>query len=153
MITLLLSIVQIVRRFYWWLVRPTTRGVRAIVVNQVGEVLLVRHTYQEGWFLPGGKNRKHENDEDALCRELREELGIGVTSTPKKLGEYINTYEYKKDTIVVFVVDAFTQKNIKHFEVEKHNFFKPGVLPERTSPGTQRRIEEWIGKRTINNKW
>jgi 8-oxo-dGTP pyrophosphatase MutT (NUDIX family) len=153
MIRLLLPIVQKIRRLYWWLVRPITGGVRAIVVNQQGEVLLVRHTYQEGWFLPGGKTHRNEDDKDALRRELREELGIKDISISQELGKYENTYEYKKDTIVVFVVDVFTQSDKRHFEVERHDFFKPEMLPEQTSPGTRRRIEEWLGKRTINNQW
>jgi 8-oxo-dGTP pyrophosphatase MutT (NUDIX family) len=153
MLRFLLPIVQKLRRFYWWLIRPVTRGVRAIVVNQNGEILLVAHTYQEGWFLPGGKVGRKENDENALHRELSEELGIQITTTPRQLGEYENTYEYKKDTVVVFVVDSFTQVSKKHFEVERHSFFKPEMLPEKTSPGTRRRIEEWLGKKQINNQW
>lgn len=153
MIKFLLPIVQRLRRFYWWLVRPTTRGVRAIIVNQNGEVLLVQHTYQAGWFLPGGKNHWNEGDKDTLRRELREELGIQDISIARKLGEYENTHEYKKDTVVVFVVDSFTEENKKHFEVEKHQFFKPEMLPKKTSPGTRRRIEEWLGEKPINNQW
>ena len=153
MIKFLLPIVQKFRRFYWRIVRPVTRGVRAIVVNQNEEILLVAHTYQEGWFLPGGKVGGKENDENALRRELSEELGIQITATPRQFGEYENIYEYKKDTIVVCVVDSFTQVSKKHFEVEKHGFFKPEMLPEKTSPGTRRRIEEWLGKRQTNNQW
>lgn len=153
MIRFLLPIVQRLRRFYWWLVRPVTRGVRAIVVNQNGEIFLVTHTYQEGWFLPGGKNGKRESDENALRRELYDELGIQITSTPRRLGEYKNTYEYKKDTVVVFVVNSFSQETRRHFEVERYDFFKPEMLPKGTSPGTRRRIEEWLGKRQINDQW
>jgi len=153
MVRFLLPIVQSLRRLYWRLVRPVTRGVRAIVVSQDEKILLVKHTYQEGWFLPGGKVGRSEDDENALRRELYEELGIQLTATPRKLGEYENTYEYKKDTIAVFVVGSFTQGEKKHFEVERHSFFKPEMLPEKTSPGTRRRIEEWLGKRQTNNQW
>lgn len=153
MIRLLLPIAQRFRRFYWWLVRPTTRGVRAIIVNESNEILLVRHTYQEGWFLPGGKTDKNEDDEVSLTRELREELGIQDISISQKLGEYESTYEYKKDHIVVFVIDQFTQRDKKHFELKEYGFFHPEMLPEEISPGTRKRIEEWLGKRTINNQW
>ena len=88
-----------------------------------------------------------------MRRELHEEVGIKITSKLKRLGEYVNSHEYKKDTVLVFVVDAFTQEDTKHFEVEKQEFFRPELLPERTSPGTHRRIEEWLGKRTVNTQW
>lgn len=153
MIKQLLKIAQLLRRLYWWLARPETLGVRAILVNRDGKILLVWHKYQEGWFLPGGKISGGENYEDALRRELREELGVELISRPEKLGEYANTYEYKKDTIVVFVVRGFKQEPKKHFEIEEQKLFSPQGLPERVSPGTRRRIEEWIGQRTVNNQW
>lgn len=149
----LLKIVQPLRRFYWWLVRPETRGVRAILVNTEGNILLVWHTYQGGWFLPGGKISGHESDQDALRRELREELGVETFVCFEKLGEYTNSYEYKKDTIAVFVLKNFTQTRKKHFEIEEQQFFDPQNLPEGVTPGTRKRIEEWLGKRTKTNEW
>lgn len=149
----LLKIAQLLRRLYWWIARPETRGVRAILTDTDGNILLVQHKYQEGWFLPGGKVSRHESDEDALRRELREELGIETVSNIKKLGEYTNTYEYKKDIIVVFVVRGFSQKPKKHFEIEDQQTFNPQNLPEGVSPGTRRRIEEWLGHRTKTNQW
>lgn len=153
MIKQILKIIQPIRQFYWWLVRPETRGVRAILVNQDRKILLVRHKYQEGWFLPGGQVSRKESDEDALRRELLEELGVETKSRFEELGVYINTYEYKKDTIVVFVVNDFTCNPKTHFEIEEQKLFDPKMLPKEISPGTFRRIEEWLGKRNINHKW
>ncbi len=153
MIKRLLKIAQWLRRLYWWLARPETRGVRAILVNRDGKIILVRHKYQEGWFLPGGKVSRREKDENCLQRELREELGVKTISRLEKLGEYTSTYEYKKDTIVVFVVRDFIQESKTHFEIEEQQLFDPKMLPEKVSPGTRRRIEEWLGQRTINNQW
>lgn len=150
---LLLKTAQTLRRLYWRLVQPETRGVRALMVNKDARVLLVQHRYETGWFLPGGKVRRNENDQDALCRELQEELDIGELSQVSKLGEYLSTYEYKKDTIAVFVVRSFTQQPKQHFEIAAQGFFDPRALPQDTSPGTRRRIAEWLGERTINSQW
>lgn len=149
----LMSVALKLRRLYWWFVRPVTRGVRAILVNEQGKILLVRHTYGEGWFLPGGKTGRNEKDEDALKRELREELGIHSISKIQKFGEYENTQEYKKDTVVIFVIQSFTMDKKHHFEIDASNFFDPLTLPKGTSPGTKRRIEEWLGQRKIESTW
>jgi 8-oxo-dGTP pyrophosphatase MutT (NUDIX family) len=149
----LLQLALSVHRFYWWLVRPVTRGVRAILVNQDGQVLLLRHKYGKGWLLPGGRVRKHESYETALRRELREELGVTELELGEKLGEYQNEQEYKRDTIVVFVSRSFTLAPKCHFEIETWGFLDPRELPDGTSPGTRRRIEEWLGERTTDSNW
>ncbi|TSC85224.1 MAG: NUDIX hydrolase [Parcubacteria group bacterium Gr01-1014_17] len=153
MTKILLKLIHAVRRFYWRCAKPITRGVRTIIVGDDGKVLLVKHQYENGWFLPGGKVRKRESDEHALHRELSEELGISDIAQITRLGEYMNTYEYKKDTIIVFVVRSFIQKPKKHFEIAEQQFFYPRALPESASPGTRRRIEEWLGQRDVNSQW
>lgn len=54
-------------------------GVGGLVVNQSGEILMVRHTYGEfngQWLLPGGHPEVDETLEDAVKREVWEETGI-----------------------------------------------------------------------------
>lgn len=153
MLRLLVRFAQLLRKYYWWLRRPTTRGVRAILVNRDGTVLLVRHTYQDGWFLPGGKAGRTEPAVEALQRELREEVGVTSATPSSTLGEYFNASEYKKDVITVFVVRSFESSPTKHFEIAEHRFFSPTALPPATSPGTRRRIEEWQGTRDISTNW
>lgn len=151
---LLLRIAHSVRRLYWKIARPKTRGVRAIIVNKEGEILLVRHTYEDGWFLPGGKVRRKEGEENGLRRELYEELGIHIEGALRKLGEYDNTREYKHDTIAVFVVDSFIENpQGTSFEIGDRSFFNPRSLPDTTSPGTRRRIMEWLDPRNIDSRW
>ncbi len=66
-----------------WLARftsPSYRvGASAALLNESGELLLVRHTYRYGWGLPGGSVARRENPADAISRELHEELGVDVT--------------------------------------------------------------------------
>lgn len=52
-------------------------GVAAVIFDRDGRVLLVRHSYgQRGWELPGGGRQPKESLEQAVLRELREELGV-----------------------------------------------------------------------------
>lgn len=91
-------------RLYWRVVKPQTYGVRALIVNQRGECLLVRHTYgnQQLWNIPGGGySPKRESALAAIKREVREELGIDITEFTF-LGTYETSGEGKKDSVSLF---------------------------------------------------
>ncbi len=68
------------------LTRGLTLGVRVMVQNPQGHILLVRHTYSPGWLLPGGGVERGELAEEAAAREVLEETGVSVTQ-PLKLFE------------------------------------------------------------------
>lgn len=151
-IKLILKPVMLMRRIYWKLFRPLTTGVRAIAVKD-NEILLVKHNYGNEWLLPGGKMRKGEHFLDALQRELSEEIGLTSFESVKLLGIYANFYEGKSDYISVFVISNFTLIENKHFEIDKIKFFKLDELPDKTSPGTRRRIKEFLETSKLNYKW
>ncbi len=49
--------------------------VAAVMIRQ-GKLLVMQDTESPYWYLPGGRVQLQERAEDALLRELREELGI-----------------------------------------------------------------------------
>jgi 8-oxo-dGTP diphosphatase len=63
-------------RVYGFIFRPRMRGVLCFVECE-GKVLLVRHSYgSDEWHLPGGNRSDDESPEEAIRRELMEEVGI-----------------------------------------------------------------------------
>jgi 8-oxo-dGTP pyrophosphatase MutT (NUDIX family) len=44
---------NLARTVFWWITRPVIVGVRVILARD-GQILLVRHTYEDLWFMPGG---------------------------------------------------------------------------------------------------
>ena len=52
-------------------------GVCALALDEQGRLLVAHHTYRKyPWGLPGGLIGRGEHPEEALARELREELGV-----------------------------------------------------------------------------
>lgn len=77
-------------RVWWFVRRPHTSGVK-LVVWRDDDVLFVRHSYGDTsvWELPGGGRRRGESPERAASRELREELGLDVTSWTR-VGSFVS---------------------------------------------------------------
>jgi 8-oxo-dGTP pyrophosphatase MutT (NUDIX family) len=130
-----------INRLRWRVTRPVTVGVRLILL-QDQTVLLVKHTYQPHWYLPGGGVKRSETLKEAAQREASEELGAELGELDL-FGVYTNFYEYKNDHVIVFSCNDFTLTGKTDHEIERFDFFKLNDLPEDTSPGSQRRIQEY----------
>src|SRR5690348_6071379 len=67
-----------------WFIRTTntrfTATTGAIIFNDAGEVLLLKHFFRagSGWGLPGGFLKAGEQPLEALRRELNEEIGLEI---------------------------------------------------------------------------
>ena len=74
------------------------------------EVLVAQRppgSWQAGrWEFPGGKVEPQESDEDALRRELREELGIDV-ALAASVGLFTHSYPDRTVAISLWVVSDF----------------------------------------------
>ncbi len=144
---------------HWWMSTfgPRTLGVRGVVTDDEGRVLLVRHTYGlPSWYLPGGGVRRRERLVDALLREMREEAGIEVVAGAEGLrvfGVYSDLDRGRSDHVTVFVADEWRQRASAHREIDRCQFFHPDALPEETSPATRRRIDEFVGRAPVSHDW
>ncbi len=128
-------------RIYCFLFQPVTLGVRVMLIRN-RQVLLVRHTYQEGWFLPGGGIKRGESFEQAARREATEEVGAEMMDI-RFIGLYSCFTEWKSDHNVLFLSQDFTASHRHDAEIAESRFFPLEALPETLWPGHRRRLEEY----------
>jgi ADP-ribose pyrophosphatase YjhB (NUDIX family) len=142
------QVVAKIVRAAWRVTKPRTIGVRAILLDQNDRIALVRHTYTDHWYLPGGGVKKGESTKAAIIRELSEEVAIENPSVERVLGVYHSKRESKDDHLVIFVARTASPPNecLKRadlMEIEEAQWFELDGLPASTSPATVRRIAEY----------
>ena len=131
---------------------PTVLGVAALVLDEEGRVLLVRHRYTPGWRLPGGGVERGEPPEDAILRELGEEVGLSggrasfVSLHSRKAG-------WATNVVALYRVDASRLDFRPNLEIREICFADPGHPPEGATPATLRRLSEYLGRAQPSHHW
>jgi ADP-ribose pyrophosphatase YjhB (NUDIX family) len=140
---------------YWRFSRGATLGARAVVIDGQGRIFLVKHSYVDGWHLPGGGVETGETVHGALARELSEEGNIRMTGTPRLHGVFFNKVASRRDHVALFVVRDYVQDGSPrpNREIIAHGFFAPNALPDDTGRGTRARIAEVLGGVAVSELW
>lgn len=116
---------------YWFFVRPKTRGVKCVVIHD-GKVLMIKNSYGgwKKWMFPGGGIDRDETPEQAVEREVFEEVGVKVLNV-HRIGEYSSTKEFKRDTVIVFACDSECEEvRIDPQEIAEAKWFLLQSLPD-----------------------
>lgn len=125
--------------------RGMTLGARVAVIDGDGKFLLVKHTYQPGWILPGGGVERGETCLDAALREVREEAAIIPRGALEIHGVFSNHRDFPGDHLVVYILRAFERGPFKpNHEIADAQFFSWEGLPKSTTDGSRRRIGEIV---------
>lgn len=139
---------------FFRLTRSLTLGVRGIVSDDEGRVLLIRHTYTPGWHFPGGGVEKNETAEYALERELIEEAGIQMHERPRLFGVYSNQTLFPSDHVLVYLVDKWSQiEATSRGEIAETGFFRLDDLPYGITSGTKTRLDEAFHGQARSEHW
>ncbi len=127
----LINFILFFLRLYWFIVRPSVRGVKVLLECE-GKILLVKHNYGHSlWTIPGGGLKRGELSEIGAIREVYEELGVTLYRVVY-LGQYETNYEYKKTTVDCFraSIPKEVQIKIDNFEIDKYAWFSIDSIPE-----------------------
>ena len=115
-----------------WAVRFTqqrfTVTVGAVISDEAGRVLLLHHRFRpgSGWGMPGGFIELGEQPEEALRRELREEVGLELQQV-----ELFATRAFKRPNQIeiVFRGRALGTTDQLSFEIKRVAWFHLHELP------------------------
>lgn len=140
-IRLAMNAAQRVRMGFWRITRPRAFGVHALVYDKAGRLFLVRHSYAKGWRLPGGGVKRGETAEQAVLRELREEIGLRRYGAMREALVLEHRPEYRRGLSTFFVVEDAAIDFSPSLEIEEVSAFHSGELPEGTTELTRRVIE------------
>ena len=134
--------------------RGLTLGTRTAVFDGKNRVLLVQHSYGPGWLLPGGGVERGETIFHSATREIREEAGIIAEEDPVLKGFCLNDGQFPGDHVAILILHKFARQPWKPtLEISHAEFFSLDRLPDGTTGGTRRRLDEIITNREIAHHW
>ena len=124
-----------------------TVGVTGVVFNERGEILLLEHVFRgrHPWGLPGGWVGRHERPQDALRRELMEEVGLSVRVGPPLL---VDLDELPGHLETAFLCEVEGDVGSLSNEILAARWVSPDALPEGL-----KRLEREIVDRAISAKY
>lgn len=134
-------------------VSPVAFGVSAIVDDDEGRVLLVRHSYQPGWHLPGGGVGAREPPAEAILRELQEEVGLLESAPPELVAIFTRGLGWVTNVIALYRVKNARIQFKPNAEIREIAWADPRALPEGTVRGARRRLAEWTDKTAPEPYW
>jgi len=117
-------------RAWWHVRRPYHEG--ALVAIRVGEALLfLKSSYRTEWGFPGGSIQRGETPEAAARREMREEIGLAVSSPLHSAGNVYGIWDGRRDRVHFFELqlDRLPELRLDNREIVAARLASPDELP------------------------
>jgi 8-oxo-dGTP pyrophosphatase MutT (NUDIX family) len=147
-----MKIYRLVKNIIFSLFGQRTIGARILLIKD-NKILLVKHTYQNGWYTIGGAVERGESPLNAIHRELKEEVGVTLKNPPTLFSIYYSRFEKRDDYIVLYIGNDYTQEDVNSNEILDKRWFDLDNLPVDVTPATKRRIDEYCFQKAASDIW
>jgi ADP-ribose pyrophosphatase YjhB (NUDIX family) len=128
-------------------------GVSVAVVNDAGQLLMIRRTDNDQWAIPGGAQEVGESPLDAARREVYEETGIsceitglvGIFSSPRNVVKFTSNGETRQEFSILLTANAASGDVTTSPESREVAWFdRENVLSLPMTPAQRRRILQFL---------
>ena len=112
----------------------------AVITDRAGRVLLLQHRFRagSGWGIPGGFLKFGEQPEDALRRELREEIALEIREL--RIAFVRSLQRYNQVEIIV-CCSTENQPHLQNHEISQAAWFVPDAFPPELSDDQRELIQ------------
>jgi ADP-ribose pyrophosphatase YjhB (NUDIX family) len=131
-------------------------SVNVVVVNDAGEILMIRRTDNDNWAVPGGAIDLGESVAQAAARETREESGIeceisgivGIYSDPKHVLLYTSNGEVRQEFSIVLTARPLSGQPTPSSESSEVRWVPVSEVREYTMDRSMRiRIDDYLARK------
>ena len=131
-------------------------SVNVVVVNDAGEILMIRRTDNDNWAIPGGAIDLGESVAQAAVRETREESGIecaitgivGIYSDPKHVILYTSNGEARQEFSIVLTARPLSGQPTPSSESSEVRWVSaPEALNYMMDRSMRMRIDDYLDRR------
>lgn len=128
-------------------------SVNVVVVNDAGEILMIRRSDNDNWAIPGGAIDLGESVAQAAVRETHEESGIeceitgvvGIYSDPKHVILYTSNGEVRQEFSIVLTARPVSGQLTPSSESSEVRWVPVSVVREYTMDRSMRiRIDDYL---------
>jgi len=127
---------------------PRKRAIAQMLVrDEQGRVLLCALTYKRDWDLPGGVVEVGESPQEAVSREVAEELALDIKAGPLVLTDWLPPWSGWDDALCLVFDGGVSSPGVledavlEEREIRSVQFCTMDVVRERCADFTARRIE------------
>ena len=127
---------------------PRKRAIAQMLVHDPGDrVLLCQLTYKNDWDLPGGVVEVHESPQQAVSRELKEELALDIKAGSLLLTDWLPSWGGWDDAVCLVFDGGMHESSVidqvvtQPREIRSAQFCTLHEARERCADFTARRIE------------